>query len=150
MTTKFTGGCLCGSVRYECSAKPIATGNCHCRDCQRATGSAYASALLVPQSAVTITGEVKYYNVIGDSGGLVGRGFCPNCGSRLFSKPPIPELMGILAGTLDDPSWFQPAMDLYTASAQPWDYMNPDLPKFAKMPLMEQNSASDTSEQLKT
>jgi hypothetical protein len=117
-------------------------GNCHCRDCQRVTGSAYASGLLVPQKAVTITGDVKYYDVIGDSGGIVGRGFCPNCGSRLFSKPPIPELMGILAGTLDDPSWFKPAMDFYTASAQPWDYMNPDLPKFAKMPLTQQNSKS--------
>jgi len=142
MATKFTGGCLCGAVRYECSAEPIAMGNCHCRDCQRATGSAYASGLLVLQSAVTITGDVKYYEVIGDSGNLIGRGFCPNCGSLLFSKPPIPELMGILAGSLDDPSWFQPTMDFYTASAQPWDYMNPDLPKFAKMPLMQQDRAS--------
>lgn len=142
MQTKFTGGCLCKAVRYECSAEPIAMGNCHCRDCQQATGSAYASVLLVPQSALTITGEVKYYDVIGDSGGIVGRGFCPNCGSRLFSKPPIPELMGITAGSLDDPSWFRPAMDLYTTSAQPWDYMNPDLPKFAKMPPMQQDSAS--------
>ena len=111
-------------------------GNCHCRDCQRATGSAYASALLVPQSAVTIIGDVKYHEVIGDSGSIVGRGFCPNCGSRLFSKPPIPELMGIMAGSLDDPSWFSPTMDLYTASSQPWDYMNPHLSKFTKMPPM--------------
>lgn len=136
MATKFTGGCLCGSVRYECSAEPIAMGNCHCRDCQRATGSAYASGLLVPQSALTITGDVKYYEVTGDSGSMVGRGFCPNCGSRLFSKPPNPELMGILAGSLDDPSYFKPTMDIYTDSAQPWVCMNPDLPKFGKMPPM--------------
>lgn len=137
MATKFTGGCLCGSVRYECSAEPIAMGNCHCRDCQKATGTAYAAGLLVSQSAVTITGDVKYHEVIGDSGSLVGRGFCPNCGSFVFSKPPIPELMGILAGSLDDPSWFNPTTDLYTASAQPWDYMNPNLSKFAKMPPMQ-------------
>ncbi|BCL37419.1 GFA family protein [Nostoc sp. MS1] len=136
MITKFTGSCLCGSVRYECSAPPIAMGNCHCRDCQRATGSAYASAVLVPQNAVTIIGDVKYHEVIGDSGSIVGRGFCPNCGSRLFSKPPIPELMGIMAGSLDDPSWFSPTMDIYTASSQPWDYMNPNLSKFTKMPPM--------------
>ncbi|NJK53150.1 MAG: GFA family protein, partial [Leptolyngbyaceae cyanobacterium SU_3_3] len=72
--------------------------------------------------------------VVGDSGGIVSRGFCPICGSRLFSKPPIPELIGIMAGSLDDPSGFQPGMDLYTASAQLWDYMNPDLPKYAKFP----------------
>ncbi|AVH63739.1 MULTISPECIES: GFA family protein [unclassified Nostoc] len=134
MKVPFTGGCLCGNIRYECSAEPIVMGNCHCRDCQRATGSAFASALLIPRAAVTIAGEVKYYEVIGDSGATVGRGFCPNCGSRLFSKPPNLELIGILAGSLDDPSWFQPGMDFYTASAQPWDYMNPDLPKFTKMP----------------
>jgi hypothetical protein len=134
MKVPFTGGCLCGNIRYECSATPIVMGNCHCRDCQRATGTAFAAALLVPRDAMTITGDAKYYEVTGDSGGIVGRGFCPNCGSRLFSQPPVPGLMGIMAGSLDDPSEFQPRMDCYAASAQPWDYMNPDLPKFAKLP----------------
>lgn len=109
-------------------------GICHCRDCQQATGSAFAAAMLVPQNAVTITGNVTYYDVTGDSGSIVSRGFCPICGSRLFSKPPIPELMGIMAGSLDDPSWFKPQAEIYVASAQPWDYLNPDLPKFAKLP----------------
>ena len=76
MATRFTGGCICGGVRYECAADPIAMGNCHCRDCQRASGSAYAPALLVPASAVSITGEVKYYDVTGDSGSIVQHGFC--------------------------------------------------------------------------
>lgn len=134
MKIPFTGGCLCGSIRYECSAEPIIMGNCHCRDCQRATGSAFAAVLLVPRNAVAIAGEVKYYEVIGDSGGTVGRGFCPNCGSQLVSKPSIGDFMSIAAGSLDEPSEFQPRIDFYTASAQPWDYMNPDLPKFAKVP----------------
>ncbi len=134
MKLPFTGGCMCGNIRYECAAEPILMGNCHCRDCQRSTGTAFAAAILVPRHAVIVMGEVKYYDVRGDSGGIVSRGFCPTCGSRLLSKPPIPELMGIFAGSLDHPSEFQPGMDFYTASAQPWDYMNPDLPKFAKLP----------------
>ncbi|NJK69377.1 MAG: GFA family protein [Microcoleus sp. CSU_2_2] len=134
MKTPFTGGCMCGEIRYKCTAEPIFMGNCHCRDCQQATGTAFAAAILVLRNAVTIVGDVKYYEVTGDSGNIVGRGFCPNCGSRLFSKPPIPELMGIMAGSLDDPSQFQPMIDFYTASAQPWDYMNPDLQKFDKLP----------------
>jgi hypothetical protein len=134
MKVPFAGSCLCSNIRYECSVEPILMSNCHCRDCQRATGSAFAAALLVPRAAITIAGEVKYYDVMGDDGATVGRGFCPNCGARLFSKPSNPDLMGILAGSLDDPSEFQPSMDFYTASAQPWDVMNPDLPKFAKMP----------------
>src|SRR3712207_749693 len=108
MKIPFPGGCMCGNICYECSAEPIVMGNCHCRHCQRATGTAFAAGILVPRNAVTIIGDVKYYDVTGDSGGIVSRGFCPNCGSQLFSKPPIPELMGILAGSLDDPSWFQP------------------------------------------
>lgn len=134
MKTPFTGGCMCGAIRYECVAEPIVMGNCHCRDCQTATGSAFAAALLVPRDAVTITGDVKYHDVTGDSGGITSRGFCPNCGSQLFGKPSMPEVMGITAGSLDDPSEFQPGIDFYTASAQKWDYMNPELPKFAKLP----------------
>ena len=126
---------MCGAVRYECAGDPIAMGNCHCRDCQRATGSAFAAAVLVPVSAVRITGEVKYYEVTGDSGTVVYRGFCPNCGARLFGKPAAsPDIIDIMAGSLDDPSWFRPQADIYTASAQPRDYMNPDLPKFPRMP----------------
>lgn len=125
---------MCGNIRYECAAEPMFMGNCHCRDCQRTTGSAFAAAMLVPRNAMTIAGEVKYYEVIGDSGATVERGFCPNCGSRLFSRRTNPKLMGIMAGSLDNPSEFQPGMDLYTASAQPWDYMNPDLPRFPQFP----------------
>ncbi len=135
MARKFTGGCICGAVRYECSAEPVMTGNCHCRDCQKAGGGPFASALAVPTAAVKVTGEIKYYETKGDSGHMVSRGFCSNCGARLFGKPQaMPDLAVITAGSLDDPSWFRPGMDLYTSSAQPWDYMNPDLPKFSKMP----------------
>jgi hypothetical protein len=104
--------------------------NCHCRDCQQATGTAYAAGVLVPRDSVTITGAVNYYDVVGDSGKAISRGFCPNCGSRLFGKRASSDLISIMAGSLDDPSWFRPAMDLYAASAQPWDYLNPDLIKF--------------------
>ena len=90
---------------------------------------------LVPTSTVNIREEVKYYEVIGDSGAIVRRGFCPNCGARLFGKPTAsPDIMGIMAGSLDDPGWFRPQADIYTASAPPWDYMNPDLPKFPGLP----------------
>jgi hypothetical protein len=135
MTVRFTGGCMCGAVRYECAADPIAMGNCHCRDCQRATGSAFAAAVLVPGSAVNITGEVKYYEITGDSGGFVLRGFYLNCGARLFGNAVgSPDTISIMAGSLDDSSWFRPQADIYTASAQAWDFMNPELPKFPGLP----------------
>jgi hypothetical protein len=134
MTAPFTGGCMCKAIRYECSVEPIGMGICYCRDCQKATGSAFASALVVPRNRITITGEVKYYGVRGDSGNLVNRGFCPHCGSRLFGTPANPDLISIQAGSLDDPSWFKPQAAIYAASAQPWSCINFDFPKFPKMP----------------
>ena len=136
MTISFTGGCRCGFVRYECSAAPLLTVNCHCRDCQQATGGAYVSVVVVPQHALKITGEVKYYYSLNDNGDPVSRGFCMNCGSHLLGRPAVPEILTIYAGTLDDPSWYKPTMDIFTNSAQPWDHMNPELPKFSKNPPM--------------
>jgi hypothetical protein len=136
MTVPFTGGCACGAVRYECSAEPLLVVNCHCRDCQQSGGAPFATVLMVPKAAVTLKGEAKYHQVKADSGNVSTRGFCPTCGSPLFGQPsgmPI-ELIGLRAASLDDSSWVRPTMDMYTASAQPWDYMNPGLPKFPKMP----------------
>lgn len=136
MAAKITGGCLCGAVRYECAADPIFTGNCHCRDCQKASGSAFAPAIALPAAALKITGDVKYFDGKADNGNSVSRGFCTNCGCRIIAKSSgMPDLVIVFAGTLDDPSWFQPQMDVYTSSAQPWDHMDPALPKFDKMPI---------------
>jgi hypothetical protein len=138
MATPFTGGCMCGAVRYECSAEPLVTANCHCRDCQRSSGSLFATVLLVPQAAVQVTGDVRWFDVKADSGNMASRGFCPTCGSPLFGRPsgmPV-ALLGIRVTSLDNPSLYRPSMDIYTDSAQPWDYMNPDLPKVPKMPQM--------------
>ena len=135
MPKSFTGGCACGAVRYESSMEPLMAGTCHCRDCQRASGGFGAPMLFVPKAALKVTGEVKYHEVTADSGSAVRRGFCPSCGSPLFGKPDVmPDAVGIRAGSLDDPSWFQPSMDVFTASAQPWDHMDPHVPKFAKGP----------------
>lgn len=135
MSTLRTGGCLCGAVCYECSAEPVWSGNCHCRDCQRISGGGYVSTFFVPENSVAITGEVKYFDKNGDSGHRVRRGFCPTCRSQVFGKPEIVAgVLGIRAGSLDNPELYHPTMDIYTASAQPWDFMSPDLPKFPQLP----------------
>jgi hypothetical protein len=107
--------------------------NCHCRDCQRATGTAYASAIFVPAHAVTIRkGNPKYHVVTGESGNRVSRGFCSDCGSPVLAKSTDHPAFVIFASTLDDPSWHQPSMNVWTSSAQPWDVMDPALPKYPK------------------
>ena len=73
------------------------------------------------------------------------REFCSNCGSPLFTRyvrPAIaPELVGLWAGSLDDPSWYKPTVDLWTASAQAWDPLDPTLVDCAKNPTAEQLQA---------
>ncbi len=128
--TKLSGGCACGAVRYETDAAPAAMLKCHCRDCQRAGGSGYAPVLAVPASALKITGAPRYYRTVGGAGKAVERGFCPTCGSQLLVKlERLPALIGIQAASLDDPSVFKPALDIFTASAWAWDELSPSTEK---------------------
>lgn len=132
----FSGGCACGMIRYECSARPVLSFNCHCLDCQRAGGGAFASVLIVPGvDFELLKGEPKYHSVQTDSGYFLQRRFCPECGSQVLAKEAHrPLIVLIQAGSLDDPSGHRPAADIYAKRAQPWDHMNPELPKFAELP----------------
>ena len=108
----------------------LAMFNCHCRDCQRASGGAYAPVVRVPKAAIRINGEPSYHRLIADSGLGIERGFCPNCGSQvLLLGRHNPDNLILQAGCLDDPSIYRPARDIFTASAQPWDHMGPVHPK---------------------
>jgi len=132
MSAPFTGGCGCGAIRYQVTAEPIVMFNCHCRDCQRATGTSFSAVVYVPAKAFKITkGSARYYQTSSESGGHNKRGFCPDCGSRLFGGI-SDQGHGINAASLDDPTLFKPQMHIWTADAQPWDHMDPDLPKFEK------------------
>ena len=76
MSAPFTGGCGCGAIRYEVNADPIVTFNCHCRDCQKATGGAYTPVFYVPASVFKITkGTPKYYKTTSEMVGDNIRGF---------------------------------------------------------------------------
>jgi hypothetical protein len=135
MNIPFDGGCACGAVRYECSAEPLMAFNCHCRDCQRASGTAYASGMLVPEGAFKFTkGAPKYHVGTADSGRTVSRGFCAECGSPVAATQAGHPIVIIYASSLDDPSGHQPMMEIFTSSAQPWDYLHPALPKYARGP----------------
>ena len=131
-----SGGCACGAIRYTCTAAPLFALNCHCRDCQRESGSAFAAILAVPRAGFTVTqGSPGRFTVTADSGHPTTRVFCPSCGSPLFGLPgSAPEMVTIRAGSLDDPAAFRPTQEIFTASAQPWDHMDPALPKVRKLP----------------
>ncbi len=128
----FSGGCACGAVRYSCTAEPAYMGNCHCRDCQRATGSAYFAAIGIKASDFKLdSGELGWFEKPADRGHIVKRAFCAGCGSPiLLINDANPEFRVLYAGSLDDPAIFQPMQDIYVASAQPWDHLDPDIPKY--------------------
>ena len=108
--------------------------NCHCRDCQRAGGAGYAPTVVVSSRALRLTAaEPKYHSAVAESGHTARRAFCPECGAPLYASTSArPDFIGIRAASLDDPSWFRAAADVWTASAHPWDLMDPALPKFPK------------------
>lgn len=135
MDTRATmdGGCSCGAVRYAVRRDPVRMLNCHCRDCQRASGSAYAAIFVVAKSAFELQGELRYHAVVGSSGKRIERGFCPMCGSPVAIRlERAPDVVALHAASLDDPSVYRPALDIYTASAQPWDVMDSDTQKFER------------------
>ena len=135
MQVKYAGRCLCGAISYECHAEPLFSGNCHCRDCQRTSGGAFAPAMMFPKSAVQITGTPTYFEARADSGRRIERGFCSTCGSQLFAiLEMLPGALGVRAGTLDDASKFRPSMDFWVSSAQHWGAMDPELRKCARAP----------------
>jgi hypothetical protein len=132
MATLFTGGCACGAIRYECDAEPIAMFYCHCRDCQRMSGGPYTPVVYMPAKAVKITKDApRYYNTPSAALGDNKRGFCSDCGSRLFGGI-TDDGHGITASSLDDPSLFKPKVHIWTSEAQTWDHLEPKLPKFEK------------------
>lgn len=135
--TPFTGGCVCGAIRYVCTARPIAMFNCHCRTCQQSTGGPYTPVVIVPARAFKLTqGTLKYFFTRTIAGGRHKRGFCGACGSRITgAETDQPgRWVGLSASSLDDPSWFKPKHDIFVSHAQPWDLMDPARPKYKEYP----------------
>jgi hypothetical protein len=132
---KITGGCLCGAVRYTAEADPTRAGVCHCRDCQRFTGSAFGVVVMAPKETVTFSGSLKTFSSIGGSGKPILRHFCPECGSSIAEEPGTRPGMVILnIGTFDDPKIAKPALEIFRDDALPWVDVPGDIPRFAKAP----------------
>ena len=119
--TERQGGCQCGRVRYRVTADPLYLVACHCKECQRQSGSAFALSMIVQQSTFIVEGELKMFERSSESGRPLRCFFCPECGTRIYHQPSYAEgIANIRAGTLDDTSWLKPQMHVWTSSKQPW------------------------------
>lgn len=136
MTKKIEGCCQCGAVSYESDAEPMIVFNCHCRHCQMASGAPYVTAVAINQSDARVNGDTMSHTVTSDLGHTVHRYHCPACGTYVYGVTEGFQATAFNAVTLKDPSWVKPEMEVYMSSAQPWANMDPDLPKFDKLPPM--------------
>ena len=135
MALPYTGGCACGALRYSIAGEPIVSNDCQCRDCQRESGAGHGSHMTFARSGVTVTGDVSTWDMVGDSGNVKTRAFCPVCGAPVYMTfAAMPDLFTIRAASLDDPGRYRPQMVFYAIRGYAWDHLDPDLPKFERMP----------------
>ena len=134
MTVVFEGGCLCGSVRYISTTMPSSTVHCCCKDCQKLSGTTHSTHSVIPEAAFKVDGETSIFEKIADSGNLILRRFCPNCGSPLYhTREGLKDKVVIRTSSMDDPEKAKPDKIAYEGSAVSWAYFDPTLPRFKMM-----------------
>jgi hypothetical protein len=132
MTDTLEGGCACGAVRYRLASAPMFVHCCHCRDCQRQTGSAFVLNALIETARVEILGgELRRSEMPTDSGRPHGIYRCAACGTAVWSEyGGVEKLRFVRVGTLDDPTACKPDVHIYTRSKQPWLALPAGVPAF--------------------
>ena len=134
-TQHFTGGCLCGALRYTADGAPLYAGLCFCTDCQKASGSAFIPFLGVAADAVRVTGESRASVTKAAHGGDATRNFCVACGSMVFGgERGRSTAYTIYAGSLDDTAQFSPQIAIFTRSRPAWDTSSNGLTCFETVP----------------
>jgi hypothetical protein len=130
------GGCQCGAVRYRVTAPPLGVYNCHCRDCQRSSGSTHTMSMPTRRELVVLLrGDLLAYDKAADSGRIVRMMGCARCGTKVWNEPQsTPTMLVIKPGTLDDMSWAVPAGNIWTTSKVPWVEIDESLVNFPGQP----------------
>ena len=132
MSEVIAGGCACGDVRYEIEAPPMFVHCCHCRECQRHTGSAFViNALIETDRIRRLSGELQAISVPTNSGGPHDIYHCTTCQTALWSDyGRRPGMRFLRVGTLDEPSLLPPDVHIFTRSKLPWVTLPEGVPAF--------------------
>lgn len=132
---KRTGGCLCGAVRYEATGEPRFSGHCYCADCRKATGSGFIPFMVYTASALRISGGTRQFRSPSFRGGEAVRNSCANCSALVFGGIlGTDDTHTIYAGSLDDPSSFEPKIAIFTLGRPGWAPVPSDLIAYDRMP----------------
>jgi hypothetical protein len=121
------GGCACGAIRYKLNNTPLIVHACHCRDCRRLSGTAFATNIWIEEKFVK-RGQAApaSFRLKGGSGQPHDVFFCERCGTTVWSRyHPVPWALFVPAGTLDEPDAVEPDLHIFTRSKVPWLQLPP-------------------------
>ena len=125
--------CQCGQLTADVTASPDAVSACHCRDCQRRSGSPFGVIAYFPAEAVAVAGEAQTYTRPTDSGATFTTGFCPRCGATVWVRADKhPASIGVPVGAFADPAFPPPVRSVYEQSRHTWVVMPGDIPRFPR------------------
>ena len=127
---EITGGCLCGKVRYRLRRAPSEIYFCHCGQCRKAQGTAFAASVPVPADDFILTAGAEYLRTYRSSA-RKARYFCGHCGSPIYSQVDRTPILRIRAGSLDRADTLHGAAHIYTADQASWYRILDELPQYA-------------------
>jgi len=146
------GGCACRAIRYKLTASPLIVHACHCRDCQRITGSAFVINICIEKKFVEAGPSVpKSFRLAGGSGKHHDVFFCAACGTYLWSRyhGAPGDAVFVRAGTLDSPDAVRPDVHIFTRSKLPWLDLPPEVPAFESFYKIEKVWPAESRERLR-
>lgn len=127
--------CHCGALAALCTGEPRKVSLCHCRQCQRRTGSAFSVAVFYPTESVEVSGATASFVRSSASGSAVDFHFCPTCGTNLLWYPArLPELVGVAFGGFADRDFPMPEQAVWADEGHDWVGLPDHIPRFGANP----------------
>jgi len=124
--------CSCGQLKAEAIGEPVRISVCHCLNCQRRSGSAFAAQARFPRQNVTISGQGTEFAIVGDEGTKATFTFCPRCGATVFYvMEAIQDVVAIPIGAFADPTFPAPTVSVYEERKHSWVSLPEDIEHFA-------------------
>lgn len=113
--------CRCGQYRAVCTGEPVRVSVCHCLNCQKRSGSAFAVQARYPEDRVRSTGEVSHWSVIGENGANATFRFCPRCGATVtYVSEAMAGFVAVAVGAFADPGFVRPSISGYEERRHGW------------------------------
>ena len=149
---RMEGGCSCAALRYELTVSPLIVHACHCRDCQRLSGSAFVINIWIEKEFVRPSGAIPQSFLLEAGGGKNHEVFfCGKCGAHVWSRyhRAPGDALFVRAGTLDKPEAVTPDVHVYTRSKLPWLELPRGVPAFESMYKIEEVWSAESKERLR-